>query len=436
MSEYDFIIIDPASPEFNRGSFCYSPYILYSALKAGGQSGLFYEDFSCTQIDLLPKAKKYFVGLWSYPQIDACRVLNRYLPSDSEVYFFGYTPLIEHERLPSFVLPPELIKTGIKEYVDYYNDFSYILLSDCDMHLTKYSGQVYPLFTSYGCSNRCRFCPVSVNCDSYRVVLTEDEVLKSFEKCDSYGYKNIHLTDEDFFFDIERANRILQGLVGKGFNLIVLGSVHTVLRFVRQYGSHLLEDAGIKLIEVGLESADPKLNKAMGKHGLENYLHLAEVMKGTNVNIFWLTMTFFPGETIQSLRQTGLFLKKYGYELHELYGRIATNSTEGGLGQFFQLYHGVRGEEELRASGQSISSRPVRLLPSFIPHSFLNSKIENVRQLKEDDRQWYEIYKVDPWKFYVRGGESVKEVIQRHQGISIGETATFLAISSRIGVIE
>jgi len=196
---HDIVIIDPASPEFNRGSFCYLPYIFFSALKHMEMDVVLVEDFTCANIDELPKAETYCVGLWSYPQVDACLVLDRFLPS--KPFFFGYYPLIDHLRLKKINVSFDKIQLGITQYVHHYKYFKHILLSDCDMHLTKYSGTVYPLFTSYGCGNKCKFCPVWINCNSERIVVPLKEVFSVLDVCEKYGYKNIHFTDEDFFFD-------------------------------------------------------------------------------------------------------------------------------------------------------------------------------------------------------------------------------------------
>jgi hypothetical protein len=437
--KHDFVIIDPSSPEFNRGSFCYLTFILFSALKSRGFNVVLLEDFSCADIDSVPEAETYLVGLWSYPQIDSCLVLNRFLPKRPS--FFGYYPLIEIFRFQKYRISDQEIQEGIMSYVEYFEFFERILLSDCDMHLTKYEGTVYPLFTSYGCVNKCKFCPVSVNCDSKRIVVPLVDVKRVLNYCEFCNYKNIHFTDEDFFFDADRAAEILRYTQGKGFNYIALGSVHTVTKFIEKFGIDIFDETGMRLIEVGLESADSDLNKAMGKGGADRYSTLAELVKG-KVDIFWLTMTFFPGETIQTLRSTGLFLEKYGFKLEDLYGRIQTNSTVGGLGQFFQSYVGTIEDQDIDTKGICLSARPVRLLPSFIPYSFLNCKINQCRPISDNEKKWYRLYRIDEKIF----NEAMEEVSLAEDiydlfeiltcDFSVNDVVAFLAISARLGVIS
>lgn len=439
--KYDYVIIDPASPEFNRGSFCYLAYILFSALKATHQNVLLVEDFTCSQLDNLPDAENYLVALWSYPQIDAALVIDRFLKKKPR--FFGYYPIIDKLGLKKYRIHDGMIELGIQWYVQFFSSFKHILLSDCDMHLSKYEGQVYPLFTSYGCSNRCGFCPVGINCERKRVVLPLQSVYTNLDYCDESGYKNIHFTDEDFFYNSDRAYLILKHTMGRGFNYIALGSVHTVSHFIEKYGVEFLEKAGMRLIEVGLESADPDLNKAMGKPGFERYEKLAEQTKG-KVDIFWLTMTFFPGETIKSLRATGLFLEKYGFALDQLYGRVQTNSTKGGLGQFYQFYEGTMTFVDLLNQGEVLNYRPIRLLPSFVPNSFLNSEISNFRVPTGDDVKWYKLYRLEDAlihyplhiEFSLSKPLTVEDAFSSlSKKFPENDVVTYLAISARLGVI-
>lgn len=423
--EYDVLILDPASTEFNRGSFCYLPYIVYAQLKATGHKVKLIEDFTIAEIDNLPPAKKVIVSLWSYPQIEACLVLNRFL---EDVEFFGYYPLIEDLRLPIKKITNDEIKLGISAYPYYFADFKYLLLSDCDMHLNKYEGTVYPLFTSYGCPKNCAFCPSSVNCDRTRLELDVETVINMLRACRDQGIYNVHFTDEDFFMHHERTYSILKSQIGKDMKFIALGSVFAVQNFINLYGEQILVDAGMKLIEVGFETGDAELAKTMNKPPQFVYEKLAESLKV--VDIFWLTLTFFPGETIKTLNETGAFLKKYGMHLDELYGRIATNGTEGGLGQFMQVYHGVKDFNKILEQGTVLTERPMRLIPSYIPDSFMNSVIEEVNCIP-GNQKWFDLYLKKSY---------VPPVLV--DGLTIGhyvdcaEDYIYLAICARLGIIK
>lgn len=405
-------IIDPSSTEFNRGSFCYAPYLLHNIFKGSTKDKediAFVEAFKMEDLDTIPESDLYIVCLWSYPQIEACLTLYQNLPfmfGENNVYFSGYTALIEQLGLPTLadafgydlLQNEELLLSAMSNYPNYYKDFKYLLLSDCDMHLKSLEKDelVYPLFLSYGCPNGCSFCPSTLNCGKKRVVIPIEKSISILHQCKRQGIKAIHFTDEDFFFDIHRAYEILQGIAGMGFNLIALGSAAAVRLFIQTYGTDILQEAGMKVIEIGFESGDSGMSKKMGTgKSLSDCEQLASIQHELPFDIFWLVLTFFPGETIQTLNETGKFLRKYGFDESEVVGRLRTNGTKGGLGQFYQPYHGTPLFKNADKRGEFLTHRPVRLSPSYLPNSFLDSVITEIRPERlENALPWLRLYNV------------------------------------------
>lgn len=436
---YDYVIIDPCSPEFNRGSYCYLPYILYSALTEKGYNVYLYEDFPLSRMDYLPpddNVGQYLIALWSYPQIEASIILDRFLPRD-KVSFFGYYPLINYTGFKSYRMSDEDILLGIKTYWKYYEDFSYILLSDCDMHLREYDGMVYPLFTSYGCPNACAFCPACVNCDHHRIIVPEDEVISILANMCRDGRLNIHFTDEDFFFDIDRTYNILNWTKGLDMKFIALAHPKSLLNFIKKYGIEVIVESGMKLVEVGLETFDDDLRKDMHKGSVSVCEELAELCKD-KLKIFWLTLTFFPGETIKSLNATGRFLKQYGHKLDEVYDRIATNSTWEGLGQFFQAYRGSIGYDELQEKGHFLSPRGMRLVPSFIPYSFTDSiitKIDMSEEKMEALKRAKHLYNLDEMEISLTEGKFVFDHLHISTPCLLMKEITYFALLAKLEII-
>lgn len=424
----DYVIIDPSYAEFNRGSFGYLPYILHCGLTEVGKKGEILEDFTISQLKAVPKAKHYYIALWAYPQIEICQVLNKFL--EGEFSFFGYYPLIDKMNFKKYIVPNDLILNGIKRYPKYYWDFKHILLCDDDQHLVKYEdgSQVYPLFTAYGCPNGCTFCPATVNCNYKRIEVPLPDILDTLDYCNSKGYKNIHFTDEDFFHNTKRTFAMLEHIYDKGMKFIALATVNKVLKFLETYGEEPLIRSGVKIIEVGFETADETIAKNMHKQTKDKYVKLVSMLKETN--LFWLTLTFFPGETISSLNKTGKFLKQYGYKFEEVCPRIATNSTEGGLGQFMQVYDGTADFDFLQEQGIHLTQRPLRLLPSFIPFSFLSSKIKKVNEIKEEHKKWFDLYRVDPNQYKLEENKVISDLGND------SDFYIFCAICARLGIIE
>lgn len=439
-------IIDTSSIEENRGSFCYMPYYLYSAYRSLGDDVELFEDFRITQKDILDQIQPddcVFISLWSYPQIDLCRLLHLRLP---QAVFFGYTPLIKQEMLPVIELSPEFIKTGMESYPKYISHFEFLLLSDCDGHLKDMS-DVLPLCTSYGCPRNCSFCPVTPNLfDKKRIISEIDIVLKNLcsyqEQIPGSG---VHFTDEDFFFNINRAKDILAGNfanhVKNGYGppaLIALGSVDTFTRFLDSFGNddvafRFCEGAGLYLVEIGMESANPELAEHMGKPSFDKCIALAERIKGRFTKVLWLSLTFSPGETIKTISDNGTFLRKYGLDPNEMSRRIRTNGTEGGLGQYFQPYTGTRDFDEILEKGRMLTERPARLVPSYIPNSLLESIIKVEREWTDADLTWLNLYGVKPLQFI--NGRTVGETIYALNA-PLYKSIISVAVAARLGVIS
>lgn len=445
-------IIDPSSTEFNRGSFCYAPYLLYNGLTEAGHDVLLIETFKPEDLDTIPDADAHIITLWSYPQIDTSLLLSHFIPFEKNkdnVYFAGYTPLIHAQGLRHVkellefdpLVNNDFMITAMKTYPVYFDNFKRLLLSDCDMHLKSLEEgeKVYPMFTTYGCPNGCSFCPSTINCGKARFVLTDDEVYTMLIQTIDKGIKSIHFTDEDFFYDIDRAHRILMMLQGLGMHLIALGSAEVVRQYIEKYGTTMIKAAGLEVIEIGFESGNEALSKQMGMgKSLSDCEWLAHRQEGYPFHIFWLVQTFFPGETITSLNDTGAFMQKHGFSQQEVVGRLRTNGTQGGLGQFFQPYDGTALYQVLHKKGQFLTDRPVRLLPSYLPDSFLDSQITDVNRCNMSAaEEWLVLYNlpVNIVNILVKG-DNVRQHIEHLKPYEKVKRAIALAILARMSVIS
>lgn len=442
------LIIDPTSAETNRGSFCYLSYLIYSyALSLENSYVILEEEFRVADLEriehYLPEMDHILVALWSYPQIETCLMLNRIMKGRCK--FFGYYPLIKKLGLSPAYYTEEIILQGMRNYPNAYTHFEYLLLSDCDMHIKLDNGsrpKVYPLFTSYGCPKGCAFCPSTVN-QSKRLVLDEDAVYQMLERCQELGIHNIHFTDEDFFFDAKRAFDILMFAFSQDnyFKFITLGSVDSVYRFMTYLlGKEQWEKEAIysvlHLVEIGLETADIGHIKELGKQ--YNKAKAEIIAIDFPVKVLWLIMTFGPGETINSIIETGRFLKDFGLNPVDLEERIVTNGTEGGLGQFFQIYEGT-GIEEVGGRGKKLTHRPLRLIPSYIPYSFINCAfkidMEMLSRRVRDLRYWMSVYglfgSLTDYLPIKEETQYVRDCIVNDNNVAIS-----IAIMARLGIIK
>lgn len=460
------IIIDPASSEVNRGSYCYMPYLLYSAFmadKLARNETYFIEDFTIAKnmddLDDFAGTDQVLCALWSYPQIEACIAINLFAKEMGlNLQFFGYEPLINRLGLPLYKVSKEQIIKGMESYINYLVQgyFDHILLSDCDKHLSGLeNGKVYPMFTSYGCPRGCKFCSASLNTNHNRYELDFQAVVRNLATISASGVDGIHFTDEDFFFNTDRAIRILERAydINPNFQIIALGHVNTFHRFYEkiQHDPDIWNKMQIlKLVEIGLETADTtRAKNALGKTGVANEDKLQAVAKNNLCKVLWLTMTFYPGDTVASINATGRFLREYGLEPAQLCPRIRTNGTEGGLGQFYQFYDGCVTQAELKHNGKILTMRPMRLWPSYVPYSFLLSKCILDRQILEARLEEYH-YWCNTNKCAMMS-EAVQQAVMQQEGtfqicdirnlfqdnyITQTEVLVALATMARLGIIK
>ena len=447
-------IIDISSTEFNRGSFCYAPYLCYNGLTLCGHQVKLIEAFQPENLDKIPDADIQIVTLWSYPQIECAVLLAQFLPfayGKDNVYFVGYAPMIDHlgfrhvkDYLKFDPLQNEVFLVGAMwAYPKNYKHFKRLLLSDCDMHLKhlEKDEKVYPLFTSYGCPNGCAFCPSTQNCGRTRIELSLNQTYWMLDECIAQKIKSIHFTDEDFFFNIDRAHEILMYLFDKGMHLIALGSAKAVWDYIQKYGTDAIEGAGLEVIEIGFESGSEDISQSMGiGKSLSDCERLATIQESLPCSIFWLVQTFFPGETIQSLNDTGRFMQMYGFDMEQVVGRLRTNGTKGGLGQFFQPYVGVPIYKVLSKKGIFLTARPVRLIPSYLPNSYLDSVINDIVPERIDSAlPWLELYNITTNVFAplnLKTGTTLRHYINDKNMFTTIQLAIGFAILARMGVIK
>lgn len=214
---------------------------------------------------------------------------------------------------------------------------------DADLHIYPYTNAI-PGVMSTGCNNRCKFCPTERE-HKGRIYFSnyETSVLQ-------YQNKVVHFMDENFFRnDLD----VLLPLLKK-YNIIWLCMSHydDVLVVMDKYGEDYLYDCGLRVIEIGLEN-------------VVFYRKVKSPVKTNKINIAYLNMTFFEGETKETILENAEFMKQC-----ELKKPIHfTNYLHYTPGQFLFPYNG-----EFK-NGILLDTEYARTCPTYVPYSFLNQDI-------------------------------------------------------------
>jgi len=435
------IIIQPTTSERVLASIAQCSYWLYAALKKKNKDVILYEDVTLLHMDEIfdywGKDTLYLIELSNYPQID---IVNQIFLEKRNFYnmkCFGYSPLIQLYNHPELNYKEDLdveLIDGVFDFIFYHKDYKNEITFDGDSHIKITDGDTRPFVSVYlgvGCKRGCPYCCLSAFDYPYGDCSIE-KAKEIIDFCVKNNF-NIHFRNENFFH-YKYLDELLEYLQGKNLKYICLSDSLTLKHILQKYGEDYLLSSGNFLTEIGLETIDTKvLNKKQDFSIVD-----------CKLNLFWLTITFQPDETITSLNQTGEFLRLYGKQRHELLegkGK-GTNSTIGGLGQFFQYYHGTEFFKDLNQKGVILTSRPIRLYPSFVGYKFLDCKPYKYRRVSEEDKQWFDLYFPDVIPevlSLIDGQKSVIEIIQdkNFKEISIDiKKLVVVAQLAKLGIIK
>lgn len=211
-----------------------------------------------------------------------------------------------------------------------------------------FSTQAVPAVLSMGCNNKCEFCPTSKIFKGKIFFGDPEKILPHYENM------NVHFLDENFFHnDMDTILPLL-----KKYNIKWLAMAHyeDVMEAYNRYGEDYLYDCGLRIVEVGLENI--ALMRKVPGDGVPN----------KKVEIFYLNLTFLPNETKSSIQETAEWM-----QTHSLKNPIYHyNGMWYSPGQYYYPY----GKPE--PDGVLLNTELARVVPTYIPNSFLNEEVEIV----------------------------------------------------------
>lgn len=208
--------------------------------------------------------------------------------------------------------------------------------------------QLIPSLTSRGCPHRCTFCINAILKNSWRPRSAEQvlEDLKIIKSKPYFTGKKLRFWDENFFVDIQRAKKIIDGMISQ--NLIIPWETTVRANYIRE---EMVDDAfmaklkqsGCYLLSFGAESGCPRLLKKMKKDiNPEDVINSAKAALKHGIIPQYSFMIGLPGETRSEMMET-----------LSLIDRLAKLSPEIQIlgPQAFRPYPGSELYEECVASG-------------------------------------------------------------------------------------
>jgi len=382
-------IVKTATTERVLSGVCYMSEWLYAALAEAGHSVEINEDVTVYGFDKMVKdypdiwEHEVIIDLSSYPQVELCEQLYRDYRGRMRLSFFGYEPLIKARGLPMFdpAAAGVNVLDGVRAYSRYRHIFRPGDCGDYDSHVVGLGGgrRFDPVFLSVGCDRKCPYCYVGYSNFPHGALSVKEAEMAIWASASKGA--DIHFYDEDFFTYPHMAE-VLPILEEARVKWICLTTSKSLAKAIEVHGVDKIRAAGNILNEIGLETTDAGV--------LAKQQSLDEILK-VPLNYFWLTVTFFPNETLESKAGMGRFLAAHGYAYDQLVPRIRSNSSHGGLGQFFVPYHGTPWFDRIETMGRRYTEAPTRLWPSFIGQRFLY-EVPRRTSSTEYDRRWLGLY--------------------------------------------
>ncbi len=180
-----------------------------------------------------------------------------------------------------------------------------------ELKMELYAENAGSIFTSRGCPQECIFCSRPVFGRKWRGH-SPDYVLKEIHHLrELYGISNLSVLDDNFTVDLERAEKILDGIIAKKWKLNIYFWNGMRVDHVTKNLLLKMKEAGCTAINYGVESVDPDvisfIRKGVSLEQVEKAIKLTRET-GISANIF--LMIGNPGDNVKVVDKIMAFVRK------------------------------------------------------------------------------------------------------------------------------
>ena len=218
------------------------------------------------------------------------------------------------EKIPGLILRQsgtgEKIFTGRRQFIENLDELPFPAWQLFD--ITKYKNSrissrqnpVGHIETSRGCMAQCNFCS-KLTFGSRLRVKTPRRVVDEMEYMLKIGFKEIHVADDSFTQDIERAKEVCREIIRRGlkFPWALISGVR--VNMVDFEFLSLAKKAGCWQVGFGIETGDQEvLNRINKKITLEQTKSAVRLAKKAGLDTFGFFIFGLSGETEGSMKKT------------------------------------------------------------------------------------------------------------------------------------
>ena len=206
----------------------------------------------------------------------------------------------------------KIIKTPPEDFLD-LNELG-VLNYDL-LNPEVFEGRLISILTSRGCPHRCTFCINFITKNSRWRYLTPENVVREIELLNKkYGVKVIMFSDECFFVNKERAEKILDILIEKNFDVSFSGNLRAdyfLKGLVTKEILDKMKKCGFFNVGISPEFGSQKMRDFIKKDVTNKDIFTAvKMIKDAGLGASYGFMTGFPTETKQDTLATVEMAKK------------------------------------------------------------------------------------------------------------------------------
>ncbi len=245
----------------------------------------------------------------------------------------------------------------------------------------------WPIFTSRGCPYQCIYChnvfgKVFRGRSSYNVV-DEMEMLKQ-----RYDIREIHVLDDIFNANRERASAILQEIIDRRLNMALCFNGGLRGDIIDQEFVDLMYRAGTYRVSVAIESGSPRIQRVISKNvDLERVRQSIEMMARKRILTNAFVMFGFPTETEEEAKETIKFTCRTKAHSASFFFINCFPGTK--LAELVKEHYRKKGE--LPKPTNYFDPQAANLEISEIPPTKLRSLVRSA---------WWRFYVLSPWRLW------------------------------------
>jgi len=266
-----------------------------------------------------------------------------------------------------------------------------------------------PIFTSRGCPFNCNFCAKKIFGYHFRA-RTPENVIKEMEfLINNYGVKEFDFYDDSWNQDLKRANKILDMIAEKNWDIHLRCSNGIRVNNVTEEFVKKFKKAGGNWISVGVESGNQAvLNKIPKGITLDMVRKAVKIIKKEGIYLTCFFMLGLIGDTKETMRDTIEFAK----ELNPDIAQFSLTTPYPGT----RLYDMIKANGELlfngwdtfhHTEGKMLYKYPGNAEPKVAEEMYKRAHKEYYLRLRYILSQIPKIKSREHFNFLVRGAKTI-----------------------------